>query len=95
MIDPRQVSVPSQGKNSVELRRGLALPSPYSSFPSPCGERVLLNPAILETLSYLVFKVRSRINTEQLLNKQLQLLVVSTNHHRFLSLNTIITKFSN
>jgi len=39
MIDPRQVSVPSQGKNSVELRRGLALPSPYSSFPSPCREK--------------------------------------------------------
>ena len=58
MIDPRQVSVPSQGKNSVELRRGLALPSPYSSFPSPCGERVLLNKAglltALRTMAILV-----------------------------------------
>jgi len=71
MIDPRQVSVPSQGKNSVELRRGLALPSPYSSFPSPCGERVLLNLVVFSQHSSAVatFRFPSPCGERVLLNQ--------------------------
>ncbi len=34
-------------------------------FPSPCGEKMVSNPMVLKLLLYLVFKVRSRGNTEK------------------------------
>ncbi|VXD21215.1 hypothetical protein PL9631_550015 [Planktothrix paucivesiculata PCC 9631] len=33
-------------------------------FPSPCGEKIETNPTLLETLPYLVFKVRLRETTD-------------------------------